>query len=134
MQYAPNKTAAVWDACWRKGYVRVIIGGGLSSAVQVNDTKLHGSLSRAYTEGETLLLMAISERHPDFLPAMKRVDCIGVLIPIWQQPDLHVQASKGFWENMLANKLDGSEDHRASSDISALWHDLNILTVGTRGL
>ena len=124
--YAPNKTQAVWDACWRKGYIRVVIGGGLSSCVQVCDTKLHGDLSRDYVDGETIMLMIVAGRHPDFLPALKREDCVGLLRPLWEAPERHVTASRGFKENMLTNSFDGTEDALASTAIARLWHDLNM--------
>ena len=124
--YAPNKTQAVWDCCWGRGYVRVLIGGGLSGCVQVNDTHCHGPLSKDYQAAEMQILMNLSEEFPDYLPSLSKNDCINILLPLWCSPKRHEYAARGFLDNMLTNALDGSQDALASESIRKLWLDLDM--------
>ena len=42
----------VWEAAWARGYVTLLHYGCTTGACQVNDTALHGPLSRVYVDLE----------------------------------------------------------------------------------
>lgn len=132
--YAPNKTYAVFELCFSRGYLLIIIGGGLSGSYQVCDTHLHKGLESDYTNAEMIKLLALAERFPGSLPALEREDCIETLQQLWKDPDRHVKASVGFLHNMISNALDGSQDVYASHHIAQIWQKLGMCTFRAQAL
>jgi hypothetical protein len=124
--YRPNMTDDVFDFCWERGYIVVIIGGGLSGTFQVNDTHLHNVLSKSYQGGEMSLLLACAEQQPLSLPVCTRDDCVNLLRTIWADVELHRKCARGFKDNLITTALDGSEDHLAGHEIGKLWQDLQM--------
>jgi len=56
--YGPHADDAVFDLCWSRMYVILLIGGGVTGILQVPDTHLHAPLSRRYQDLEMLDLGA----------------------------------------------------------------------------
>ena len=109
--YGPHADSVVWDLCWSRMYVLVIIGGGITGILQVCDTHLHYPLSVRYQDIEMQDLVQQQLDNPNVCPGRTREACVRDLCASWRDPALHQAGQRGFWDNMLANALDGSEDH-----------------------
>ncbi len=124
--YAPHAQDAVRALCWAKGYILLLHGGGTTGVAQPPDTHLHAELSREFQEAEMRDLAARMNVEPSTLPLRSRADCVRDLVALWKSPELHRRAARGFAQNMLTNKVDGSEDHLGSGDAAALWQSLGM--------
>ena len=51
------------------GYVLVIIGGGITGDVQINDTYLHHKFKKVYRLEEQKLMLEMLEANPSKIPA-----------------------------------------------------------------
>ena len=109
-------------------YGRALVhhGGGCTGALQCNDTHLHQTLIVAYQQLEQHDLMERSRLQPSACARRDREDCLRDAIATWQSRSLHELATRGHWDNMLCNALDGSEDARARGEAARLWEDLNM--------
>ena len=108
------------------GYVLVHHGGGCAGVLQFNDTHLHHKLSASYQELEQHDLMERSRLQPAACARRDREDCMRDAIAAWQNKTLHELATRGHWDNMLCNALDGSEDARARGEAARLWESLQM--------
>lgn len=114
--FKPHLCAEVRDFCWERGYLMVYIGGGCTGAQQVNDTHLHGPMSRKYQALEMDLLVYASDINPAGLKTMKRGDCLRLLLITYNQRLLHEDASKGYAHNLFTIPLEVT--HSSSVDVS----------------
>ena len=55
--HAVHLMPEVREALWKRGYVLVVIGGGITGFVQVNDTHLHRGLESEYRIDESKLML-----------------------------------------------------------------------------
>ena len=124
--YAPHFNEAIAKLAWQHRYVVIMVGGGATGVVQVNDTHLHGPLSKEYISLEMAEAFAKLQADPDGCPGRSREQCIRDLVILWRRAGLHLRASEGFKQNMLTNALTGSEDHVASSEAAAFWEQLKM--------
>ena len=124
--YRAHMGDPVYRLAWKHRYVLILVGGGCTGVVQVNDTHLHALLSAAYIELELADLFDQHERNPAGCPRRHRNDCARDLALVWSRPLLHLRASEGFVHNMLTAALDGSDDGRAGSECAAFWQELNM--------
>ena len=124
--YAPHFNEAIAKLAWQHRYVVIMIGGGATGVVQVNDTHLHGPLSKEYMSLEMAEAFAKLQADPDGCPGRTREQCITDLVILWRRAGLHLRASEGFKQNMLTSALTGSEDHLASSEVAAFWEQLKM--------
>ena len=104
--FRPHLCKEVQDLCWSRGYLVVYIGGGCTGAQQVNDTHLHGPMSREYQDLEMELLAHAQENNPHGLKTMTREDCLGLLLITYERPTLHERASRGYAENLFTIPLE----------------------------
>ena len=56
--YAVHLMPEVRKALLKRGYVPVIIGGGITGDIQINDTHLHGPLKAQYRKHEMTLVFS----------------------------------------------------------------------------
>jgi hypothetical protein len=124
--YKPHHDDKVWSLCWDRGYVLILIGGGCSGALQVNDTHLHMPLSKCYIQAEMMLMLALMDMRPHSLPTMKPEDCLRLLADVYHNNPMHAGAAAGFKHNFITNRLDGSEDHRGSAPLRRFWMQLQL--------
>jgi hypothetical protein len=114
--YRPHDARLLDDLAWERGYVMIRVGGGTTGVVQVNDTHLHGELSRDYINAEMDDFRAQEELLEDAMPTSSREECIVRALRSWVKPSLHTKAAQGFLFNMFTNALDRSEDHLGGGD------------------
>ena len=124
--YGPHADDTVFDLCWSRQYVILLIGGGITGILQVPDTHLHQPLSARYTELEMLDLVEQQRARPHGCPTRSRESCCRDLVAAWRHRPLHEAGKRGLWDNMLANKLDGSEDHLGRSTAKVLWDEMRM--------
>ena len=115
------------EIAWAQGVVNHIkIGGGTTGIVQVPDTHLHAPLSREYQDLEMTAYTADAELEPHRVPKRDREDWLRDIVAVWRQPRIHENAAEGFWQNMLKNALDGTEDARGAGAAKKLWDTLGM--------
>jgi len=132
--YGPHADDTVWDLCWSRMYVQILIGGGVTGILQVPDTHVHGPLSRRYQDLEMQDLLEQQRLNPAGCPSRSRESCCRDLIAAWRDRPMHLLAQRGWWDNLLANDLKGSEDHLGRSTAKQLWDEMSMGTLREQAL
>ena len=115
---------AVKESLAKRDYFLVILPGGLTGDLQVNDTDLHHSLKTSYREKETVLMIEKLRKNPDKVPFPSRDDIMKMCKAALEESVAKTDVNEAFKRNGLTIKLDGSEDHLVSSKMKALvWDD-----------
>ena len=92
--FVPSK---VWQELLKLGYVRVVLGGGITGYVQINDTHLHHRLKSIYCKKESKLMMEQLEARPDRTPSPSR--CSGST-----KGEFHCKCSGWVWRSAGAGQ------------------------------
>ena len=132
--YGPHADDAVFDFCWTRMYVLLLIGGGITGILQVPDTHLHCPLSRKYQDLEMQDLVEQQRRNPQGCPSRDREACCRDLIAAWRDQRMHLLAQRGWWDNLLANDLKGAEDHLGRGVAKQLWDEMSMGTLREQAL
>ena len=67
--YAVHLMPEIKKALQQRGYILVLIGGGITGDIQVNDTHFHGPLKAKYREFEMAKMLDKLEQNPgEYLP------------------------------------------------------------------
>ena len=108
----------VRQALLNRGYILVIIGGGITGFVQVNDTHLHKLLKSEYRKKESELMLEKLQNNPQKVPAPDRNEMMRLLVNSEQAVKFDVNSAfKSVW---VMNALDGSEDYLVGDQIFSL--------------
>ena len=107
----------VRQALLKKGYVLVVIGGGITGDIQINDTSCHHNL-RKHRESELNLMLKQLNNDPNKIPSPSRDEMMRMLLKAWELLD--VDTGREFKSLFVTNALDGSEDYLASDKLYAL--------------
>lgn len=124
--YRPQMSESIRKLAWNRGFVVLIVGGGCTAIVQVNDTDLHQHLRRLYTELESADLMRQARLNPGATPIPKPENCIGWMTKVWLKLDLHRHAASGFKSTGITCALDGSEDQMMTREARTMWDALGM--------
>ena len=62
--FAVHLMPEIRKALQKRGYILVLIGGGITGDIQINDTDIHAPLKSKYRELETTLMLKKLEDHP----------------------------------------------------------------------
>lgn len=124
--YGPHADTTVFELCWAHQYVLILIGGGVTGVLQVMDTHLHYSLSQRYTELEMLDLLEQERAKPHGCPTRSRESCCRDLLAAWRHAPLHEMGRRGWYDNCLANALDGSQDHVGRGAAGEMWDQMGM--------
>ena len=54
---------------WERGYVLIIIGGGITGYIQENDTDVHCTLKREYRDLEAELMLSMLQKNNAKIPS-----------------------------------------------------------------
>ena len=123
--YSAHLDPAVKKSLAKRGYFLVILPGGITGDLQVNDTDLHHSLKTSYREKEAALMIDKLRENPDKVPSPSRDDIMKMCKAAFEECVAKTDISDAFKRNGLTIKLDGSEDHLVSSKIKALvWNEM----------
>ena len=91
---------------YKKGWILVLIGGGITGDVQTNYTALHHKLKSLYrAKGEKLVYKKLRE-NKDRIPKLTRDEIMELLTESYQGSGTN--QSQSFKVNWITNSLDGS--------------------------
>ena len=125
--YKGHKDPRIFQICWERGYLLILIGGGITGAVQTCDTHLHLPMSTKYQHAEMAFLAEMMDLNPAGLPLMSRCDCTRELCAIYGNPALHAKVARaGTRDNMFTLPLDGSGKHLGNPKLRELWDELEM--------
>ena len=123
--YSAHLDPSVQDSLLKRGYFLIVMGGGITGDLQVNDTDMHHPLKEAYREKESSLMIEKLRENPEKIPSSSRNDIMRMCKSAFQETVAKIDFSDAFKRNGLTIKLDGSEDHLVSSKIKTLvWEEM----------
>ena len=115
--YSCHLDPSVYESLYKKGYIFIPIGGGITGDCQVNNTALHHHLKIAYRALEQVLLVKKLSQNIR-VPSITRDKQMELMDKAWEQCEANHKLA--FKTNWLTNSFDGSEDHLVSSRIMDL--------------
>ena len=107
--YAVHLMPEIRKALWARGYVLVLIGGGITGFIQQNDTHIHRPLKYEYRNNECTLMIVKLQADKTKVPSPTRDEMMAMLAHAWNA--LTVDCAAAFKNLFVTNALDGSEDH-----------------------
>ena len=116
--YSVHLMPEVRQALFKKGYVLVVIGGGITGDVQINDTDCHHHLKTLYRDLEMKLMLEQLEKDPTKIPSPSRNEMMSMILEAWES--LQIDTKKEFKSLFVTNSLDGSEDYLVSDKLFSL--------------
>ena len=119
--YSVHLMLKVRQALFKKGYFLVIIGGGITGDIQINDTNCHRDLKKHYRDLEMKLMLEQLEKDPIKIPSPSRSEMMSMLLQAWET--LEIDTKREFKSLFVTNALDGSEDYLVSDKLFALIGD-----------
>ena len=119
--YAVHLMPEVRKALYQRGYVLVLMGGGITGFIQANDTDLHHHHKSNYRNEEMALMLKKLEVDKNKVPAPNREEMINMLLADWKETDVDFTAV--FKKLFVTNKFDGSEDFLVSDKLFSLIGD-----------
>ena len=111
--YAVHLIPKVRKALYLRGYILVLMGGGITGFIQANDTDLHHHLKRRHRHEEMALMLKKLEVDKNKVPAPSREEMINLLLAAWRETVVDFAAV--FKKLFVSNNLDGSEDFLVSA-------------------
>ena len=106
------------EAFLKRGYVPIIIGGGVTGGIQINDTDIHRPLKEKYRALEQQLMIDQLKADPKRIPQPSRDDMRRMLKKSFESLEIDVASRfKALW---VTNALDRGEDYLVSERIIAL--------------
>ena len=110
----------------KKDFFLVILPGGITGDLQVNDTDLHHSLKASHRQKEAALMIEKVRENPDKIPSPTRDEIMKMCKAAFEETFAKVGVSGAFKRNGLKIKFNGSEDHLVSSKLKAMfWDEMN---------
>lgn len=98
----------------------MIIGGGITGDIQINDTHYHSRLKKEYRAREMNLMLKQLQQNPQKIPSPSRDEIMSMLKSSIDAVNVSIDATKGFNELFVTNALDGSEDYLVSDRLFSL--------------
>ena len=108
----------VRKALYERGYILVVMGGGITGFIQANDTDLHRRLKALYRHEEMDLMLKMLEIDQTKVPSPKREDMVNMLLSAWRGVENNF--AEVFKKLFVTNALDRSEDHLVSNKLFSL--------------
>ena len=116
--YSVHLMPEVRQALLKKGFALVVIEGGITGDIQINDTSCHQNLKKHYREFEMNLMLEQLDNEPNKIPSRSRDEMMCMLLKAWELLD--VDTEREFKFLMVTNELDGSENYLLSDKLYAL--------------
>ena len=111
----------VRETLFKKGYVPVIIGGGITGDIQINGTNCHRNLKKHYRYLQMKLMLEQLEKDRIKIPSPSRIEMMSMLLQAWET--LEIDTKREFKSLFVTNALDGSEDYLVWDKLFALIED-----------
>ena len=83
--YAVHLMPEVRKVLYERGYILVVIGGGITGDVEVNDTHIHCPLKQHYRDEEAELMIRKLNENKNKVPTPDHSDVIRMTIAAWQK-------------------------------------------------
>ena len=125
--YAAHISNEVRDILHKKGCMRLLLGGGLTSIVQVNDTHLHKPLNAITRALEVRDAARKAELRPRAMPDKSRQSHLDRASSAWLQAN-HECYANGYKHNGITTSLHGDEDAELNGVCAELWKELQMDT------
>ena len=119
--YAVHLMLEVRKLLWERGYVLIIIGGGIKGYIQENDTHVHHVLKCEYRDLEAESMLSMLQKNNAKIPSPSRDDMTKMIATAWNK--LNVDHTRAFKTLSVTNSLDGSEDYLVSDRLFKLIGD-----------
>ena len=116
--YAVHLMPEIRKALYERGYILILMGGGITGFIQANDTDLHKRLKALYREEEMNLMLKMLEADKSKIPSPSRDNMIKMLLSSWDA--ITTDFSQVFKKLFVTNKLDGSEDYLVSDKLFSI--------------
>jgi hypothetical protein len=120
--FAAHKSENVRRLAWSRGYVCVIHGGGTTPIAQTPDTDLNEHVRREYGIKETRILIE-KMRDGHVVPKCSQEECMTLMFEVLSDPELHLNASKGFKKTGETVDLFGAEDLLICREAGLFWNE-----------
>ena len=91
LAHVPNE---VEDAFHKKGYFSIVIGGGITGHVRVNDTSYHRPVKTAYKNLEMQLMLDLLRQDPKKIPSPSKDQMMEIFIMHWRKHAQMLKMSK----------------------------------------
>ena len=96
--YSVHLMPEIKEALLRRGYVPVLIGGGITGDIQINDTDLHSPLKAKYRELEQKLMLDQLKADPKVIPQLNRDNIMRMLVDSFDSLEIDVvNRFKALW-------------------------------------
>ena len=116
--YSVHLMPEVKEVFLKRGYVPIIIGGGVTGDIQINDTDIYRPLKEKYRALEQQLMIDQLKADPKRIPQPSRDDMRRMLKKSFESLEIDVASRfKALW---VTNALDGGENYLVSERIIAL--------------
>ena len=116
--YSVHCMPAVRDALLERGYILVVMGGGITGDIQINDTHFHAPLKSNYRKLETDLMLRKLKEDRSKIPTPSKDEIMTMLVTALQ--NVTIDSKTAFKELFVTNDLNGSEDHMVSDKLFSL--------------
>ena len=110
--YVVHLMPEVRKLLWERGYVLIIIGGGITGYIQENDTHVHRALKREYRDLEAELMLSMLQKNNAKIPSQSRDNMMKMIATAWNK--LNVDHTRVFKTLFVINSLDGSDYYLVS--------------------
>ena len=119
--YAVHLMPEVRQAVLKRGYIPIVIGGGITGFCQINDTHFHHPLKAEYRKIEMEEMLNKLKGDRDKIPSTSRDDIINWVIEACKRVDFDKE--RAFKSLFVTNALNGEEDYLVSDRIYSLVGD-----------
>ena len=116
--YAVHLMPEIRKALYERGYILILMGGGITGSISANDTDLHKRLKALHREEEINLMLRMLEADKSKIPSPNRENMIKMLMNSWDATA--TDFSQVFKKLFVTNKLDGSEDYLVSDKLFSI--------------
>ena len=120
--FSAHHSPEVFNLCWKRGYVLIVLGGGITPVIQTCDTDYNQAVKREYITRETDELIR-QMQDGAIVPSCAHETCIDMMAEVLQNMALHFNAAKGYKKTGLTVALDGSEDQEICREAGVFFRE-----------
>ena len=105
--YAAHLMPEIRKALYERGYILILMGGGITGFIQANDTDLYKRLKDVYCEEEINLMLKMLDANKSKIPCLNQQNMIKMLRSSWDA--ITADFSEVLKKLFSTTMLDGSE-------------------------
>ena len=105
--YAAHLMPEIRKALYERGYILILMGGGITGFIHANDTDFYKRLKDVYCEEEINLMLKMLDADKSKIPCLNRQNMIKMLRSSWDA--ITADFSEVLKRLFSPNTLDGSE-------------------------